>query len=143
MLKSLKLVALAACGVVLLSTLAALADEGKDAKSLSGSWEKKSGQVKFAFSDKDVMKIYPHGDQFGFAIVCKYSIEKDGRIKAKITDLDAKDEIKDKVKGVAPVGLEFNFKYEIKNDTVTLDDIKGENVDALKSHLEGEYELKK
>ncbi len=143
MLKSLKLVALAACGVVLLSTLAALADEGKDAKSLSGSWEKKSGQVKFAFSDKDVMKIYPHGDQFGFAIVCKYTVEKDGRVKAKITDVDAKDEIKQKVKDVAPVGLEFNFKYAVSGDTVTLDDFQGDNIYQLKTHLEGEYESKK
>jgi hypothetical protein len=142
-LKSIKCTLLLACAAVLLVGLNVSADEGKEGNSLKGSWEKKAGETKFVFSDKEVMKIYPHGDKFELAIVCKYTMEKDGRIKVKVTDLDAKDELKDKVKNVVPVGLEFNFKYEIKNDTVTLDDLKGENIEGLKSHIEGEYEVKK
>jgi hypothetical protein len=143
MRQSIELVALLACTVLVAAATRVSADDAKKDASLSGSWEKKSGQVKFAFGDKDVLKIYPHGEQFGFAIVCKYSVEKDGRLKLKVTEIDANDDVKQKVKDIAPVGLEFSFKYEIKNDAVTVDDLKGENVDAFKSHLEGEYEAKK
>jgi hypothetical protein len=41
-----------------------------------------------------------------------------------------------------PAGTKFSFKYTIKDDAATLEDVKGDNVDPLKSHLEGEYEKK-
>jgi hypothetical protein len=143
LLKSLKRALLLACGVVLFAGLSATADEGKEKTSLSGSWEKKAGETKIVFSDKEVMRVLPHGDKIAIAIVCKYTVEKDGRVKVKVTDLEAPEDVKEKVKNVVPVGLEFNFKYEIKNDTATLDDMKGENIEGIKSHLEGEYEVKK
>jgi hypothetical protein len=132
-----------ALGLVLFAGAKATADEGKDKKELSGSWEKKEGQVKIAFSDKNVMKIFPHGEQFGFEVVCEYSMEKDNQIKAKITELNGKEEIKEKAKGALPIGYEFSFKYQIKDGVVTIEEMKGENIDHLKGHLEGEYEVKK
>jgi hypothetical protein len=39
--------------------------------------------------------------------------------------------------------LAFSFQWKVKGETATLGDVKGDNVDLLKSHLEGEYGQKK
>jgi hypothetical protein len=120
----------------------ARAEDKKDAKpALSGTWAKKDGQLKIEFVDKEMAKFYPHGDK-EFVIVCKYSIDKDGLVKAKITDLEGKAEIKEKAKGSLPVGLEMSFSWQAKGDAATLDNLKGENTEGLKSHLEGEFSRK-
>ena len=108
---------------------------------LSGLWSRKEGEGKIDFSDKDVMKISPHGKDEVILIRCEYTVDKEGRVKAKVTELEGKE--KDKVKEVVPVGLKFSFKWQVKKDSATLDDVKGDNVDAFKAHLEGEYDLKK
>src|SRR5438105_8961362 len=108
-----------ACAIVVAIGLAARAEDTKD-KRLSGNWSKKEGQLKMEFSDKDVVKFYPHGDKAEFVIVCKYSIDKDGLLKAKITDLDGKAELKEKAKSRLPVGFEFQFNWKINGDTATL-----------------------
>ena len=87
------------------------------------------------------MKIYPHGDNKVIVVVCEYSLKKDGLVKAKITELQGR--AKEKVKEAAPVGLEFTFKWQAKDDSATLDDLKGDNTEALKAHVEGKYDQKK
>jgi hypothetical protein len=131
--------------VFILAGLAALAADkkDKDKSALSGIWELKGGETKLEFTGKNVVKIAPHGDSAIIAIVCEYSVEKDGLIKAKITEFEGKDEAKEAVKGILPVGTEFSFKWKVKDDTAKLADVKGEKVDQLKSHLEGDYDKKK
>ena len=124
------------------SAFPAWAEDKKDAKpALSGTWAKKEGQLKIEFVDKEVVKFYPHGDN-EFVVVCKFSVNKDGLVKAKITGLEGKDEIKEKAKGILPTGLEMSFAWKAKGDAATLDDLKGENTEGLKSHLEGEFSRK-
>ena len=145
MLKTLKVVAVLACGV-LVSGVAALADDKKDDKdkpALSGTWALKGGEATIVFADKDVMKIFPHGESDVLVIVCKYTAEKEGLVKAKIADFEGKDEAKEKVKEKLPIGFEFSLKWKVKGETATLGDVKGDNVELLKSHLEGEYGQKK
>jgi len=96
--------------------------------------------MKIEFSDKDVMKIVPHGEKKVIVVVCEYTVDKQGLVKAKIKELEG--EAKDKAKDHLPVGLEFSFKWQVKDDAATLDDVKGDNVDPLKAHLEGKYEKK-
>jgi hypothetical protein len=139
--KSLACVGVLACAVLILAGLSVSADD-KAKTGPSGVWAKKGGEMKIEFGDKGVLKLLPHGDKAGIAIVCKYSVEKDGAIKAKITELDAKEDVKEKLSQLVPVGLEFSFKCKVKDATATLDDVTGEKTDALKSHLEGEYEKK-
>jgi hypothetical protein len=120
----------------------AWAEDKKDAKpALSGTWAKKEGELKIEFVDKEVVKFYPHGGN-EFVVVCKYSINKDGQVKAKITGLEGNDEIKEKAKGILPTGLEMNFTWKANGDAATLEDLKGENTEGLKSHLEGEFSRK-
>ena len=120
----------------------AAADQKTDAKpTLSGVWAQKGGRrITFV---KDVMKVSPHGDNEVVILVLKYSLEKDGLVKAKLTDVEATDEIKAKVKETIPEGLEFTFKWQAKGGTATLDDVNGEKADAVKARMEGEYTKKK
>lgn len=133
---------LVAISAVALACLSAQAEDKKEKSSPAGVWQKKDGQLRLEFCDKNVIKIFPHGDKAEITILCKYTTGKDGLIKAKIAEFEGKPEVTEKLKGIVPIGLEFSFKYLAKDKTATLDDVKGDNVDALKSHLEGEYEQK-
>src|SRR5262245_36994382 len=132
-----------ACGLLLLIGPRVTADDKKEDKAaLSGTWALKDGQLKMQFSGKDGLKIHPHGDKDQFAVVCSYAVTKDGSVKAKITELEGSDEIKQKVKDILPVGLEFSFKWKVKGDSAKLEELDGKDVAQLKSHMEGEYEKK-
>lgn len=137
-----------ACVGVLACTALALAgrpaDDKKDDKdkpALAGVWVRQGAELKIEFCDKGVLKIFPHGDKEVIIVVCKYTVNKDKRVKAKITELDGTE--KEKAKEILPVGLEFSFTWKIKDDIATLDDVGGKDIETLKSHLEGKYEPKK
>jgi hypothetical protein len=134
------------CGAVLACAFVALAGQSvaaddkkgdKDKSAPAGVWQRTEGDLKIEFADKAVLKISPHGKDELILILCKYAVEKDGSVKAKVTELTG--EAKDKVKDVLPVGYEFSFKWNAKDDAATLDGVKGDNVEHLKSHLEGKY----
>jgi hypothetical protein len=133
-----------ACCVLSLAGLATSADDKKeqDKPTLSGAWVKKGAELKIEFS-KDAVKIYPHGENAPIVFLCNYTVEKDGLVRATIAGFEGKEEITQKVRQKLPVGLEFTFKWAVKDDNATLDDLKGEKIEAFKSHLEGEYEEKK
>jgi hypothetical protein len=132
-----------ACGFLFLRGSTASADDQKARSALSGIWVMKEGEPKIEFCDKNVIKIFPHGDNNVIVVVCKYGTEKEDRIKAKITGLEGSDEAKERVKELLPIGTEFSFKWKVKDDTAKLDDLKGDKVEHMKSHLEGEYAQKK
>jgi hypothetical protein len=144
--KTLSYSAVLACSVLALASLSASADDKKDDKekpALSGAWVKKEGELKIEFADKNVMKIAPHGDSALVAIVCAYTVEKEGLIKARVTGFEGKEEVKKMVEEKVPVGFTFSFKWKVKGDSAKLDDVTGENVEKLKSHLEGDFAQKK
>jgi hypothetical protein len=138
-----KSAALACVALVLICPAATRADDkaDKDKPTASGTWLKKEGQLKIEFPDKGVMKIAPHGGD-EIVVVCSYTITKDGLVKAKITDLEGKDELKEKAKTRLPVGLEWSFTWKVKDDTATLDNVEGKDVEVIKSHMEGEFAKK-
>jgi hypothetical protein len=133
------------CSALVLTGLAALAGDkkDKDKSALSGVWQLKDGETKIEFTGKKTVKIAPHGDSAIIAVVCEYSVEKDGLVKVKVTEFEGKDEAKEAVKGILPVGTEFSFNWKVKDDTAKLGDLKGDKVEQLKSHLAGEYNKKK
>jgi hypothetical protein len=136
-----------ACNVLVLASLPALAGDEKDKDKskpvLSGVWALKEGETSIEFADKRVVKISPHGDDKVIAVVCEYTTGKEGLVKVKITGFEGKDEAKEVVKELLPVGTEFSFKWKVTKDTAKLTELKGDKVDVLKSHLEGEYREKK
>jgi hypothetical protein len=139
----LKPVALA-CGVLALAGLAATADGEKgDAPALSGAWVKKDGELKIEFASKGVMKIAPHGDSAAIAIVCDYTVEKEGRVKAKVSGFEGKEEAKQHVAQRLPVGTELGFKWAAKGNAARLSDLRSDKApEMLKAHLEGDFEKK-
>ena len=72
-------------------------------------------------------------------VTCKYTVEKDGTVKASISKVEEKGNFASK----PPQGLEFSFKWKVKGDTATLDDLKGKDLDEAKPILEGDYQKKK
>jgi hypothetical protein len=116
--------------------------DDKDKPALTGSWVQQGAELKIEFADKDSLKIAPHGNADVLLVLCSYTVEK-GVVKAKVTGFEGKDEAKEKAMEKVPIGTEFSFKWEVKGDTGTLDDVKGEKVEVLKSHLEGKYDQKK
>src|SRR5687767_14779729 len=117
------------------ATVAASAVGDDKAKAPSGSWMKSGGQLRLEFADKGVLKVSPHSKDELILLVCKYTIDKDGVIKAKVTELEGS--AKEKVQASLPVGLEFSFKWEAKDDSATIADLKGNNTESLANHLEG------
>ena len=126
--------------ILALACASASADD-KDKPTLSGVWVQNGRDVKIDFTSKDVIKLFPHGENKGCIIVCQYTVEKKGLIKAKITELEG--EAKEKLEKILPIGLEFSFRWTVKDNTGTLEEVKGEKVEACKSHLEGKYGQKK
>ena len=123
----------------------ASADDKKDDKkaALSGEWVRKEGEVKIEFDGEGVMKLYPHGENNKLALVFDYTVEKDKRVKVKMTDIEGDEKVIEKVKEQIPAGMEFSFKWTVKDKTATLDEIKGkEDVIAKLEMLKGEYEKK-
>jgi hypothetical protein len=131
-----------ACSLFVLTGLSASADDKKE-RALSGIWAMKDGELKIEFVDKKSIKIFPHGDSDAIVVLCEYSLEKDGLVKAKITGFEGKDEAKEAVKNILPIDTKFTFKWKVKDDTAKLEDVKGDQADHLKSHLEGDHSQKK
>ena len=119
--------------------------DNKDKPALSGAWVRKGGELTIEFDGKGVMKVCPHGDNKKIAIVFDYTVEEGGRIKVKVADFEGEEKRIEKAKERVPVGLAFSFKWTAKDDAAKLDDLKGKGdvVEHLKMHLEGEYEQKK
>jgi hypothetical protein len=142
--KTLKYSAVLACSVLVLARVPAWAEDKKgDKPALSGTWGKKDAELKIEFADKGSMKIVPHGDSSVLAIVCSYTVEKEGRVKVEITGFEGKEEATKRVQEHLPVGFKFTFKWKADGDAARLDDLKGDDVEMLKSHLEGDFEQKK
>lgn len=121
------------------------AEDKKDNKkvALSGEWVRKEGEIKIEFDGEGVMKIFPHGANNKLAIVLDYTVEKDKRVKVKVTDLEGEEKQIEQVKQHITIGLELSFKWTVKDKTATLDGLKGKDDDL--GHwkaLEGEYEKK-
>ena len=120
------------------------ADDKKDDKgtpAASGTWLREANglDVKLEFGDKSTFKLTVLGGENGVTVTCKYTVGKDGALKAEITKVEEKGNFPAK----PPVGQEFSFKWKVKGDMGTLDDLKGENLDNAKPVLEGDYEKKK
>jgi hypothetical protein len=142
--KILKYSTVLACGVLLLAGLPTSADDKNgDKPALSGTWEKKDGEPKIEFAGKGVLKIAPHGDSAILAIVCGYTVGKEGLVKVKVTGFEGKEGAKKKIAEHVPVGFKFSFKWTVKGDAARLDDLTGDQVETFKSHLEGDVEQKK
>jgi hypothetical protein len=116
------------------------ADDKKD-KALSGTWTREANglDIKVEFVGKDTVKMSASADaDNGVTVTCKFK-QTDGAVKAKVTKVEVKGDFKNAPKE----GLEISFKWKVKGDTATLDDLEGEGLENAKPVVEGEYAKKK
>ena len=132
---------LLACGLVLTVLIGSLAaDDKKDPKEKYVSWERESNgfDLKFDFG-KDKLKLNVFNGENGVIVTCKTTIDKNGLVKATVTEVEEKGTFPQKPKK----GLEFSFVWKIEGDKATLSDLMGEGVEEAKPLAEGEYKKKK
>jgi hypothetical protein len=119
-------------------------DKQDDKPTLSGTWDKKESELKIEFADGSA-KFFLHGDNPDrlIVVVCGYTVEKGGPVKAEVTGYEGKEEIKKVVREKIPVGLKFSFKWTANGDAAKLDELMGDEVlEQFKTHLEGDFEKK-
>ena len=132
-----------AAGVFALALLtgAAAADDKKEKdKPAVTTWTRESSGVNLKLEfGKDTMKGHVFSGENGFIATAKITIDKDGLVKATVTEVEEKGTFPMK----PPVGLEFSFKWKVDGDKAELSDLKGDGVQDAKSIVEGEYKKKK
>jgi hypothetical protein len=121
--------------------MAAAQDKKDDKKTIAGTWTREANglDIEFAFA-KDVLKITAMQGDNGVIVTTKFTVEKDGVVKVKVTGVEEKGTFPAK----PPKDLEFSFKWTVKKDGgAALDDLKGDGLDEAKGALEGEFKAKK
>jgi hypothetical protein len=128
--------------IALALTVPATAQDKKEKdkdKAPIGTWVRESNGVDLKFEfDKDTLKGTVLAGDNGFVAKCKITVEKDGIVKAKITEVEEKGMFP----GLPKVGVEFSFKWKVTGDKAELSDLKGDEVEAAKAIVEGEYKKK-
>ena len=130
-----------AAGIFALSLFGSLcvADDKKDKPEVT-TWLRESNGVNLTFElGKDTLKGTVLSGENGFVATCKITIDKDGLVKAKVTEVEEKGNFPMK----PAVGLEFSFKWKVDGDKAELTDLKGDGVEDAKPIVEGEYKKKK
>jgi hypothetical protein len=132
----------AGLAVAVALTAPAAAQDKKDKEkdtAPTGTWVRESNGVdlKFEFG-KDTLKGTVLAGDNGFVAKCKITVEKDGTVKAKITEVEEKGMFP----GLPKVGVEFSFKWKVTGDKAELSDLKGDDVEDAKGIVEGEYKKK-
>ena len=115
---------------------AVVADDKKDFVV----WERESNGIDLKMEmGKDTMKSHVFNGENGVILTCKITMDKEGLVKAKVTDVEEKGNFPAKPK----VDFEFSFKWKVDGNTATLSDLTGEGLDDAKGIVEGEYKKKK
>lgn len=125
---------------LLVGSGATIAQDKKAPKDKPPVWERSASGVDLTIEfGKDTLKMTATRDENGATITCKTTTDKDGTIKATVTDVVEKGSFPPK----PAKGFEFSFKWKVKDDTATLSDLKGDGLDDARGVLEGEYQKKK
>jgi hypothetical protein len=131
---------LLAYGFALTLLLGSATADDKDSKEKLVAWERESNgfDLKLEFG-KDILKVNVFNGENGVIVTCKAKIDKEGMVKATVTDVEEKGNFPQKPKK----GLEFSFTWKVEGDKGTMSDLKGEGVEEAKAIAEGEYKKKK
>jgi hypothetical protein len=134
--------ALFASAALALTARLAWSKDGKaDAPAPSGTWQKKTGEMKLVF-EGDGLTLYPHGDNVNIRVECSCSATRERVVKAKVTGFGGKAEVIEQLKGILPIGTEFRFTWKVDGDTSTLEGLEGKEIEHARDQLEGAYTKK-
>jgi hypothetical protein len=119
------------------------AEDKKEDKEqpIKGNWvrEAEGLEIGFNFKSKDQLIVTVNAGDNGVTLTCKYSADKDGKVKATVTEVKEKGEFPAK----PPKGYEFKCVFKVDKETAKLTDFEGENADQARGVVEGDYKLKK
>jgi len=108
-------------------------------KELTGAFKKKANDldIKIVFKKDKMLQVHGTVGDAGFVMSCKYTQEKDGTLNCEVTDFEKK--------GDFPVakekGYKFSFKWEAKDKTAKMTDLKGDDINEdQRQAVEGDYE---
>lgn len=116
-------------------------DKKEEKQQLKGAWvrEAEGIEIEFNFKTKTEMLVVVTAGDNGVTLTCKYTVDKDNKVKATVTDVKEKGEFPAK----PPKGYEFSFNFKIDKDTAKASDFQAENADEARAVVEGEYKAKK
>jgi hypothetical protein len=119
------------------------AEDKKEDKEqpIKGNWvrEAEGVEIGFNFKTKDQLIVSVIAGDNGVILTCKYSADKDGKVKATVTEVKEKGEFPAK----PPKGYEFKCVFKVEKESAKLSDFEGENADQARAVVEGEYKSKK
>jgi hypothetical protein len=112
--------------------------EAQDKKTTTWEREANGFEITFEFG-KDSLKVTAMQGDNGAVFTCKSTIDKDGVVKATVTDSTEKGNFPPTPKK----GFEFSFKWKEGGDKATVSEFKWEGLEEAKDIVEGEYKKKK
>lgn len=124
--------------VALVLVAPVVADDKKDDKAET-TWvrDAEGFDLKFVVG-KDTAKFVVAAGDNGLVVTGKLKAEKD-LVTFEVTDIKEEGNFPQKPKK----GDKFSFKWEVKGDTATISDLKGDIADEAKPVVGGEYKKKK
>jgi hypothetical protein len=128
-----------AFGIALVLSAAAAQDKKETPATTKWEREAEGVVIKYEFG-KDTLKVDVSQADNGAVFTCKTATDKDGVVKATVTESTEKGNFPPTPKK----GFEFSFKWKVDGDKATLSEFKWEGADeAVRGIVEGEYKKKK
>lgn len=127
--------------LALLAAGTLVADDKDAKKELTGTYTKKAGDLdlKLVFKKDNMMEFHVTVGDAGCVMTSKYTREKDGTIKAEVTNFEKKGDFPVE----KPKGYQFSFKWEPGEKSGKLTELRGEEIgEDQRQSVEGEYEAK-
>lgn len=110
-------------------------EKDKD-KPAATTWVRDVNEIALKFEmGKDTLKLHALAGENGCVLTCKTTTDKDGTIKATVTEVEEKGNFPPTPKK----GFEFSFKWKETGDKAELSDLKGQGLEEAKALVEGEY----
>jgi hypothetical protein len=102
----------------------------------SGQWAHDSDSVEIVLNfQKDDLKLTAKLGDASVTVTCKWEMDKEGTIKATVTDVIVKGDFPE----VPKKGIEMSFKFKVDGKKAKLSDFKSKDLDVAKPVMEGEY----
>jgi hypothetical protein len=103
------------------------------------TWERETNGVALTFEfGKDTLKVTAMQGDNGTEFTCKTTTDKDGLVKATVTESTEKGNFPPTPKK----GFEFSFKWKVEGDKANVSDFKWAGLEEAKDIVEGEYKKK-
>jgi hypothetical protein len=109
------------------------------AKALNGSWCKSTAEheIEFTFKDSTLVITLKRGED-KLVVDCDVAVGREGRVFGTVVQVKEGG-----IQGGGDKGDLFGFKFQIKGDSIQVNDLRGTNVnEGARNLVEGEFKKK-